>query len=261
MREEVYIILRSKERVMKQVILTPAMGKRFIGLALVKHPDVQRVLAKGTLVIVAGSTNGYVAEEILRSLGQIGFDRTGFRRGVTVAHGSKTARAEFPGDVVITDGVWLKGKTIDGVADTLKPGDMIMKGANAFDPQGQPAVLIGNEKGGTILVSLTAVVGRRVQLLMPVGLEKRVSESVHELALRCNTVDSSGPRLLPVPGRIFTELDAITVLTGAQACLLAAGGIHGAEGAVYLGLSGDDSQVQAALDVVTRIQDEPATHV
>jgi hypothetical protein len=104
-------------------------------------------------------------------------------------------------------------------------------------------------------------VGRRVQLLMPVGLEKRVSESVHTLALRCNALDSSGPRLLPVPGRIFTELDAIALLTGAQTCLLAAGGMYGAEGAVYLGVSGDDSQVQAALDVIARIQDEPATRV
>jgi hypothetical protein len=246
---------------MKQVILTPAMGKRLIGMAMVKHPDVQRVLAKGTLVIVAGSTNGYVAEEILRALGHPGFDRTGFRRGVTVAHGAKVAKVDFPGDVVITDGVWLKGKAIDGVADTLKQGDMIMKGANAFDPQGQPAVLIGHEKGGTILVSLTAVVGRRVQLLMPVGLEKRVSESVYTLALRCNAPESSGPRLVPVPGRIFTELDAITLLTGAQAYLLAAGGIYGAEGAVYLGVSGDESQVQAALDLVASIQDEPATRV
>ena len=246
---------------MKQVIVTPAMGKRLIGLALAQHPDVKRVLAKGTLVIVAGTTNGYVAEEILRALRETGFDRTGFRRGVTVAHGQKVAKVEFPGDVVITDGVWLKGKTIDGVADALKQGDMIMKGANAFDPQGQPAVLIGNEKGGTILVSLAAVVGRRVLLLMPVGLEKRVVESVQTLALRCNALDASGPRLLPVPGRIFTELDAISLLTGAQACLLAAGGIYGAEGAVYLGINGEDSQVQATIDMMARIQDEPATRV
>ena len=189
---------------MKQVILTPAMGKRLIGLALVEHPAVKRVLAGGTLVIVAGTTNGYVAEEILRSLGHR-FDRTGFRRGVTVAHGPKVAKVEFPGDVVITDGVWLKGKTIDDVAGTLKPGDMIIKGANAYDPQGQPAVLIGHERGGTILVSLAAVAGRRVQLLVPVGLEKRVGESVHTLALRCNAADASGPRFLPFPGRIFTR--------------------------------------------------------
>ena len=88
---------------------------------------------------------------------------------MTVAHGAKVAKVEFPGDVVITDGVWLKGKTIDEVAGTLKPGDMIMKGANAYDPQGQPAVLIGHERGGTILHALAAVVGPARAVACPRG--------------------------------------------------------------------------------------------
>ena len=50
---------------MKQFCLTTAMGKRLIGKAMVVHPEIQQVLQKGTLVIIAGSTNGYVAEEIL----------------------------------------------------------------------------------------------------------------------------------------------------------------------------------------------------
>ncbi len=246
---------------MEQVLLTPAMGKRLIGLAMVKHPDVQRVLAKGTLVIIAGTTNGYVAEEILRSLGQTGFVREGFRRGVTVPHGAKVATVDFPGDVVIKDGVWQQGKTIYDVTDELQRGDVILKGANAFDTQGQPAIYIGHEKGGTIMAALAAVIGRRVQLIVPVGLEKRVVESVHALALRCNAMDTDGPRFLPFPGRVFTEIDAIRLLTGADACLLAAGGVHGAEGAVYLGLSGAPDQVAAAASLIRRIQGEPATRV
>lgn len=246
---------------MKQVLLTPAMGKRLIGMAMPHHPDVKRVLAKGTLVIIAGTTNGYVAEEILRSLGKSGFSREGFRRGVTVSHGAKVAKVEFPGDVVITDGIWIKGKTIYDVTDDLEHGDVVLKGANAFDPQGQPAVYIGSDKGGTIMAALAAAVGRRVQLLVPVGLEKRVLESVHALALRCNAADADGPRLLPFPGRIFTELDAIRLLTGAEACLLAAGGVRGAEGAVHLAISGEDGQVQSAVELIKTIEGELPTRV
>ena len=55
---------------MKQFILTSSMGKRLIGRALAAHPDVRGVLKRGTLVIVAGTTNGYAAEEILRGAGQ-----------------------------------------------------------------------------------------------------------------------------------------------------------------------------------------------
>jgi hypothetical protein len=246
---------------MEQVLLTPVMGKRLIAIAMAQHPDVQRVLAKGTLVIIAGTTNGYVAEEILRSLGQSGFSREGFRRGVTVAHGAKVAKVEFPGDVIIRNGVWLKGKQIYEATDDLQHGDVILKGANAFDPQGQPAIYIGHEKGGTIISALMAVVGRRAQLIVPVGLEKRVFESVHTLALRCNALDTDGPRYLPFPGRIFTEIDAIRLLTGAEACLMASGGVHGAEGGVYLGLNGAPSQVQAAVALVRTVEDEPLTRV
>ena len=53
---------------MKQFNLTTVMGKRLIGKGIAQHPDVQRVLQKGTLLIIAGTTNGYVAEEILTTL-------------------------------------------------------------------------------------------------------------------------------------------------------------------------------------------------
>ena len=47
------------------------MGKRLIGKGMAIHPQVKDVLQKGTLVVIAGTTNGYVAEEILGSLGQV----------------------------------------------------------------------------------------------------------------------------------------------------------------------------------------------
>ena len=50
---------------MRQFCVTVSMGKRLIGKALAVHPDIQAVLKKGNLVVLAGTTNGYVAEEIL----------------------------------------------------------------------------------------------------------------------------------------------------------------------------------------------------
>jgi hypothetical protein len=247
---------------MKQFCVTTAMGKRLIGRAMAAHPDIQAVLQKGTLVIIAGTTNGYVAEEILRSLGQAeGFSRLGFRRGVTVAPGAKAAQADLAGDVVIRNGQWLKGQTILDVADDLQEGDIVLKGANAFDPHGQAAVQIGHPKGGTILAALPAVIGRRVRLIVPVGLEKRVFEDVNVLAQRCNAPGSEGPRLLPMPGEIFTEIHAIRLLTGAEACLLAAGGIYGAEGSAWLGISGSEAQVQAAAGLIRSLAGEPPCQV
>jgi hypothetical protein len=243
---------------MKQVCLTPAMGKRLIGKGMAAHPAIKAVLAQGTLVIIAGTTNGYVAEEVLRSIGQAdGFSRLGFRRGVNAAPGAGAPEVEFPGDVVIRNGQWIPGRTIVDTADELEPGDVVLKGGNAFDARGQAAVQIGDRKGGTASLTVSAVIGRRVQLIVPIGLEKRVLEDVNVLAMRCNTPGGHGPRLFPLPAPIFTELDAIKLLTGAEAALLAGGGVYGAEGSAWLTISGSDEQVDAAVALVDSLAGEP----
>lgn len=45
------------------------------------------------------------------------------------------------------------------------------------------------------------------------------------MAIRLNAPGANGPRLLPVTGEVFTELDAIKLLTGAEPELVAAGGV------------------------------------
>lgn len=247
---------------MKQFCVTTSMGKRLIGKGVAAHPAIQQVLQQGTLVIVAGTTNGYVAEEVLNSLGQAeGFSRVGFRRGVTTAPGIQAPPADLMGDVVLVKGQWEKGKTIQDVAADLKEGDIILKGANAFDGRGQAAVQIGHPQGGTVMAAIPAVIGRRVRLIVPVGLEKRVLEDIQVLAARCNAPGTQGPRLMPLPGEIFTELDAIRLLSGAEACLLAAGGVYGAEGASWLGIQGSPEQMQAATDLIRSIAGEPLCQV
>jgi hypothetical protein len=121
--------------------------------------------------------------------------------------------SQFPGDVVIVKGVWQKGKTIGDVVDSLKECDVILKGANALDlTRKQAAILIGHPKAGTIGLASPAVVGRRVKLIIPVGVEKRVNGDLFTLAEKINAPGAGGSRLLPVPGEVFTELDALTAL-------------------------------------------------
>jgi hypothetical protein len=97
-----------------------------------------------------------------------------------------------------------------------------------------------------------------VRLIIPVGLEKRVCGDVDDLAAKINAPGVQGPRLLPVPGEVFTELDAIVTLTGAHAQLVAAGGICGAEGGVWLAVNGKSSQVYAAEELLKAVSAEPA---
>lgn len=249
---------------MLQFILTPAAGKRLIGKALAAHPTVQAASRSATLVIIAGTTNGYAAEEILLGLGQAdGFSRKRFFRGIVLPPGKTTEtgrlpdESDFPGDVVIVKGVWQKGKTIFDVAEGLREGDVILKGANALDlARKQAAVLIGHPRGGTTITALQATVGRRVQLILPVGLEKRIPGDLMELAARMNAPKESGFRLLPVPGEVFTEIEAIRLLTGAEAELIAGGGVGGAEGAVWLALRGSPEQLAKTAELIKGVSGE-----
>ena len=251
---------------MEQLLITPAMGKRLIAKALANYEPVKKILKSGIVVIIAGTTNGYVAEEILSNLGQIeGFSRKKFFRGIVLPpsqprteDGRFPDESGFPGDVVIVNGEWKRGLTIFDVVDDLKEGDIIFKGANALDVnKRKAAIYIGHPQGGTILASLEAVVGRRTRLILPVGLEKRVNTDLDELALKINSPGSQGPRLLSVVGEVFTEIEAISSLTGATAQMVAAGGVAGAEGSIWLVLNGEPQEIEAAQELIISVSKEP----
>jgi hypothetical protein len=249
---------------MIQFNLTPAAGKRLIAKALINHPRVENTLKNGTIVIIAGTTNGYFAEELLGD----DFSRKGFYRGLVLPSAknpdplNRLEDFTFPGDVVIRKGKWIKGETIFDEVDLLKEGDIIFKGANALNYlQKQVAVFVGHPQGGTIGASLPAVVGRRVELIIPVGLEKLVYQDLNQLAVKLNKPGNSGPRLIPVPGEIFTEIEAIELLSGAQAELIGSGGVAGAEGSVWLNISGGSEEITSALKILESVKKEPLYHL
>lgn len=245
---------------MFQVTITPAAGKRLIAESIARHSAVKNALDSSTVVIVAGTTNGYVAEQLLKLCGiSEEFSRRGFFRGITLPSYKKGIEREpFKGDVVIQRGTWLRGKSIFDVIDELREGDVILKGANAVDLQAKQAgVLIGDSGGGTIVTALQAVVGRRVRLILPVGLEKRVSKDLNSIAACLNVPGARGARMLPVPGEVITEIEAISILTGAHAQLIAGGGVCGAEGSVWLALSGSREQEEKTREILAEIENEP----
>ncbi len=250
---------------MIQCNLTPAACKRLIARGIVLHPLIQKALSIRRVVIVAGTTNGYVAEEILKTLKQEKeFKRSHFFRGVTLPPWRQTTttgrlpdESHFPGDVVIEQGQWQPGKTVFDVIDQLEQGDIVLKGANALDVLGKKAaIFIGHPKGGTIGAIIPAVIGRRVHLLIPVGLEKRICGSLDEYILKVNTAQSTGPRMIQAPGEIFTELDALKYIAGVDAYLIGGGGVGGAEGSVWLAIEGSESQEALARKVIEEVQAE-----
>lgn len=245
---------------MKQFLITIPAGKRLIARAVVALGQIKEALKSHTIVIVSGTTNGYIVEELLTMIGQTDdFSKEMFFRGINVGLGIMPQKGKYSGtDVVIEKGKWIKEKTIFDVAQSLGQGDIILKGANAIDSERKIAgIQIANPTIGTSGPILQAVIGRRAQLIIPVGLEKRVFGSISEIAAKLNEPSSTGLRMLPVSGTIITELEAIKILTGSSAELVAAGGVCGAEGSYWISVTGKQEQVDSASEIINSIANEP----
>ena len=240
----------------RQYYLTVAEGKRLIARALAQDPRVLDAAQNHTLVIVAGTTNGYIVEELFRALGLGEFDRSTFFRGIF--KGPKAAHmSSVVEDIVIREGKVIRGKVITDIEPELKGGDMILKGGSAvYLPDAQAGVVIGNERLGTLSPINAAHYGRRVQVIIPVGLEKRVDDPIADIVNFVNAPDMTGTRMAIAPGEAYTELDALES-TGVDAFLLAAGGVGGYEGSVLIGIEGDEEDVDAADGLIRSVKGEP----
>lgn len=227
------------ELLSSSVFITPDIGKRLIAKAIASLPEVRKAALNHTVVIITGTTNGYLASELLSFIG-INFDKTGFYRGITVPTGTKVPSPEKTYDVVIKKGKYIEGLTIFDAAPDLSAGDIVFKGANAVNLEtGDAGVLVGNPAVGTSLPVIQSVFGKRVKLIIPVGVEKRVEMPISELAHFSLENSCSGPTLCPIYGDVFTEIDALDILFDVSAEIMASGGVLGAEGGCYFLCTGE----------------------
>ncbi len=243
-----------------QFFLTPAEGKRLIAKAIVARPDVQEAVTNHRVLIVAGSTNSYLAEEILQFINNDQeFDKNNFFRGLVKPSSVKKVKEDFVGDVFIEKGKWIKGKSVFESASELGSSDIVFKGANAvYLPTHEAAVLVASPTVGTVWPVNQAVIGKRTTFIVPVGVEKRVEMPITDLARLCNASDSRGLHFCPTFGKAFTELDAIKKLTGLQANILASGGVAGYEGGCYFIVEGTEEELNICEKVMKTVIGEPA---
>ena len=189
------------------------------------------------------------------------FDLRRYRSGMTTP--KEPEKKNEPMDERIPDIIFKNGEVDENLnrynaVEHMKKGDIYIKGANALDYINNMAgVLIGSSTGGTVGAVLGSIIGKKIELIIPIGLEKLVVDDMYELSWIASQLDSEGPSLWPISGTIITEIEALGVLTGVDAYLYSAGGVAGAEGAVRLLLDGTDEDVQTALDLIESIQGEP----
>jgi len=241
----------------RQVVLTVAESKRLIAKGVAALPEVAKAMEEGMVVVATGTTNAYVLEELWGKE----FDKRRYRSGITTP--KKPEKHEKPQGESIPDVVFKKSEvdpTLDryNAVEQMGKGDVYLKGANAVDYVGGIAgVLIGSPTGGTVGAVLGNIIGKKIHLVIPIGLEKLVYNDINELSWLAAQEDSEGPSLWPLAGTIVTEIEALEILTHVDAYLYSAGGIAGAEGSVRLLLDGTEEEVEAALALVESVKGEP----
>jgi hypothetical protein len=270
--------------VQAQIVLTVSESKRLIAKAVAQMPIVKEALKNGIVIIAKGTTCTYVAEEILGK--KIPHGIVIIAKGTTctyvaeeilgkkIPHGAYILGRTFPekggkrlkdveriGEVVLVKGKHRDDLSLGEAVRMLKPGDVVIKGANALDHENKLAAgIVGSSSGGTTGKILPYVGSRKAHLVIPVGLEKQVSGSVLDIVRKMQEpVDSLNDvySMFLFTGHIVTELEALNLLADVSVFQAAAGGIGGAEGSVRLICRGPRQKVQKALRLAEKIQGEP----
>ena len=240
-----------------QVTLTPAESKRIIAKAVASMSVVKKALKNGIVIVSLGTTNAYVAEEIVGKK----IKKNLFAAGMITPRGTCITQQNKRLKPVIIKRGKVTNLQLTDVLDELESDDVFIKGANALDPDGHAGVFVANPRGGTIGKALGVVRSRGVNFIVPVGLEKFIPSSLLEVSsmVGVGKIDKSmgiPVGLTVVKGKIVTEVDALHMLTGVKVTPMGAGGIGGAEGAVTLLLDGNKKAVNKAWQLVESVKGE-----
>lgn len=220
-----------------QITLTPSESKRIIAMGVKKLPVIQQALKKGIILITLGTTNAYVAEELTGKKIDHARYAAGYIDGTTTV---------VPQDKRLPAIALKNGKEVnaDTIINEMTSQDVVIKGANAIDRNGVAGVMMANPVGGTTGSILGTVMAKGINLVIPVGLEKSIPYSVIESSKRigiqrCSKATGLPVGMMPLCGKVVTEVEALTLLGAEDVFPIGAGGINGGEGSITLCVIGD----------------------
>ncbi len=228
------------------VVLPPGAARRLIARGVAALPTVQHALREGLVVVTLGTSNAYVAEELLGKP----IERERFCAGYI-----GDSLTWLPAERQARPLVLRRGQPVDLSPDealgVLKAGDVLVKGANVLDPEGVCGVFMASPVGGTVGKFAIPALARGVEIVIPISCAKSIHGFVTELARevglgRVNEATGSPVGLCPLVGTVVTEAEAIALLYGVRAEHLASGGIGPGIGAVTLLLVGEEANVRRA---------------
>jgi hypothetical protein len=220
-------------------------------------PEVKRVLEEGLFVVSRGVTPAYILEELTGQMGDKPNSTAGI---VTSGRLASVIEEDRLGPWVFENGQ-LSETPAPQALGQFRARDVSIKGANAVDPNGNIGVLAADGAGGTVGGIWGTLTARGAHWVAPVSLERLIPDVI-EAARTCGnhlwdlTMGQAAGLMPVVNAQVVTEIQAIEILTGARATHVASGGVAGSEGAVILSLTGEESVVRAAFELLEGIKGE-----
>jgi hypothetical protein len=248
------------------VTLTSEESKRLIAKGIAALPIVQKAKEQGIIGLCICSSARYVAEELLQEPLPAS---TPYFCGFVSRDGLfAVPDGEVGKQLILVDGkaVWLDWpkENITKYIKSMDAHDVIIKSGNILDPRRQAGTLVGLSNGGEYGRYLPYILARGITLIVPMTLNKSVPYLLDEVMLEMGITKFSPDRvhgepcgMLPLPGLVVTECDALETLTGVRSLPAAMGGFGDAQGTVTLLLIGEEQGVEQAWSLVESIKGEP----
>ena len=241
------------------ITLLPHESKRLIAVGITALETIREKMKKGRIFVSRGTTNSYVLEEML-AIAE--FEKNKYVAGQILPKGERLTAN--PSDKRLPEIMFTNGKSsempVNKAVEEMTKGDIIIKGANALDPDGVAGVMLGHPKGGTAGAFWGSLVAKGLHLIIPIGLEKLVAHSVlySSMDMGIDEIDlSDGYKigLFPLFGDVFTEIEALETLFELDEVIhVGSGGIGGAEGSVTLLLIGNEDVVKKAFNFCQKLK-------
>jgi hypothetical protein len=252
-----------------QATLTTSESKKLIAKGVSQIPSLKKALEEGLVAIHPSSTTYFLLEELtgIKPEGVwicgavfpkgmcISYERQQTTYLRPIEHPKTYDPEEFLHTWVLERGVFQTGIPLRIILGKMGKNDVYIKGANAIDIEGRVGVLYASKGAGTIGKVIMASRRKKFLIILPVGVEKMIPDSIFKAAKtasREKTEIAMGipVGLIPVSGQVVTEVEAITLISGAEAVVISCGGLAGAEGATTLVIKGAEEKVRKALKVI-----------
>lgn len=241
-------------------VFTPWEGRRIIGKAVAALPVVQNAYKNTEMIIAHGSTNVFVAEEIMGSVPNKEFYLSGQVINNVLC---QTQPEEKPPIIRLVKGKLMPPSgMMDEMLRNFDDKCVFIKGGNAVDPDFNAGVFCAHPGCGTIGFAMGIMMARGAKLIIPLGLEKlvpSVTESARHMG-QDTFYYHSGQRvgMMPVTNAIvITEVQAFKILFDIDDVThVGGGGAMGSEGSVVLVAEAEKEKIDAAVELYESIKGE-----